>query len=50
MTPDRLLRDYFHAKDENRPHLLTAVFADDATLRIVNRSAAIESPATGSSG
>jgi hypothetical protein len=45
VTPDRLLRDYFHAKDENRPHLLAAVFADDATLRVVNRSATIDFPA-----
>ena len=26
-TPEAVLRGYFHAKDENRPHLLEDVFA-----------------------
>ena len=44
MSPERVLRDYFHAKDENRPHLLSNVFAHDACLEINNRSAAIQFP------
>ncbi|MEO7762678.1 MAG: GNAT family N-acetyltransferase [Casimicrobiaceae bacterium] len=36
-----VLRKYFHAKDENRPHLLDEVFSPDATLEIHNRSSAI---------
>ena len=44
MTPERVLRDYFHAKDENRPHLLSNVFAHDAHLEINNRSAEIQFP------
>ncbi len=45
MSPERVLRDYFHAKDENRPHLLHGVFAHDACLEIRNRSAEIHFPA-----
>ena len=44
MSAERVLRDYFHAKDENRPHLLSNVFAHDARLEITNRSAAIQFP------
>ena len=44
MSPERVLRDYFHAKDENRPHLLHGVFAHDARLEIHNRSAEIHFP------
>ncbi|MEZ5739743.1 MAG: nuclear transport factor 2 family protein [Burkholderiaceae bacterium] len=40
-----LLRDYFHAKDENRPHLLAQVFTESARLTIANRSANIAFPA-----
>ena len=40
-----VLRDYFRAKDGNRPHLLDHVFTDDATLEIGNRSEAISFPA-----
>ena len=43
--PEQVLRAYFHAKDENRPHLLDAVFTPDARLEIVNRSSAIAFPA-----
>ena len=46
MSPERVLRDYFHAKDENRPHLLSNVFAHDARLEIDNRSAEIQFPST----
>jgi len=44
-TPESVLRGYFHAKDENRPHLLAEVFALDAELVIRNRSANIAFPA-----
>lgn len=45
MSAQRVLRTYFHAKDENRPHLLARVFSDDARLEIRNRSAQISFPA-----
>ncbi|RPH43604.1 MAG: hypothetical protein EHM87_13190 [Burkholderiales bacterium] len=44
-TPRSVLRHYFHAKDENRPHALAHAFAPEATLDIVNRSASIAFPA-----
>ena len=44
-TPEAVLRGYFHAKDENRPHLLEHVFASGAELVINNQSANIEFPA-----
>jgi hypothetical protein len=44
MSSERVLRDYFHAKDENRPHLLQGVFASDACLEIRNPSAEIHFP------
>lgn len=44
-TPEAVLRGYFHAKDENRPHLLEDVFASNAELVIRNRSANIAFPA-----
>jgi len=43
-TPEQVLRGYFHAKDENRPHLLEEVFARTAELVIRNRSANIAFP------
>lgn len=45
LTPEAVLRGYFHAKDENRPHLLEDVFAFDAELVIRNQSANISFPA-----
>jgi len=45
LSPEHILRGYFHAKDENRPHLLGRVFAEDAKLEIQNRSSAITFPA-----
>ena len=45
MSPQYVLRTYFHAKDENRPHLLAGVFSRDAQLEIHNRSSAISFPA-----
>lgn len=38
MSPEQLLQTYFHAKDENRPHLLADVFASDARLEVKDRS------------
>ena len=45
LTPEAVLRGYFHAKDENRPHLLEDVFASNAELIIHNQSANIDFPA-----
>jgi hypothetical protein len=45
VSPEKALRTYFHAKDENRPHLLDAVFSTDARLEIRNRSDQISFPA-----
>lgn len=39
------IRAYILAKDGNRPHLLTAAFTGDATLRMVVRTDAIAFPA-----
>lgn len=46
VSPERVLRNYFHAKDENRPHLLASVFSPDARLEVRNRSAEITFPET----
>jgi len=45
MSAQRVLRAYFHAKDENRPLLLAGVFSVDARLEILNRSDRISFPA-----
>ena len=45
VTPEAVLRGYFHAKDENRPHLLEDVFASNAELVIRNQSTNISFPA-----
>ncbi|WP_459616048.1 hypothetical protein [Bordetella sp. 2513F-2] len=39
-----VLRDYFHAKDENRPWFMTRAFAPDAVLRMTLRTEAIAFP------
>ena len=44
-TPEQVLRDYFHAKDENRPHLMRQVFCEEALLRMEVKSEAIAFPA-----
>jgi hypothetical protein len=44
-TAQAVMRNYFHAKDENRPHLLESVFALHAELIVVNHSDAISFPA-----
>jgi hypothetical protein len=45
LPPEVVLRGYFHAKDENRPHLLDRVFSEDAVLEILNRTSTIAFPA-----
>lgn len=45
LSPEAVLRNYFHAKDENRPHLLDRVFTPDASLQVHNRSSNITFPA-----
>ena len=42
---EEILRSYFHAKDENRPHVLASVFTEGAVLQVHNRSSAIAFPA-----
>jgi hypothetical protein len=44
LTPEAVLRDYFHAKDENRPYLLDRVFTSDASLHINNSCGNITFP------
>lgn len=41
---ESVLRNYFRAKDENRPHLLDRVFARDAVLTAESASSAIAFP------
>jgi hypothetical protein len=41
---DPILRTYFHAKDENRPHLMGKAFAESATLETIVKTAAISFP------
>jgi hypothetical protein len=45
LRPEVVLRNYFHAKDENRPHVLARVFTPDAELLVANHSSAIAFPA-----
>ncbi len=45
LSPEIVLRNYFHAKDENRPHLLDGVFTSDASLHVHNNSSNIAFPA-----
>jgi hypothetical protein len=43
-TTEALLRDYFHAKDENRPLYMARAFAPDARLRMVLKTQSIAFP------
>uniref|UniRef100_UPI0039F01AA2 hypothetical protein n=1 Tax=Bordetella sputigena TaxID=1416810 RepID=UPI0039F01AA2 len=43
-TTEQLLRDYFHAKDENRPWYMARAFAPDARLSMVLKTQAIDFP------
>lgn len=45
LTPEIVLRGYFHAKDENRPHILKRVFDPEAELVVVNHASSIAFPA-----
>lgn len=44
-TPESVLRTYFRAKDENRPHLIGRAFTQGAVLEIRNKASSIEFPA-----
>jgi len=44
-TPETLLRTYFHAKDENRPHLIRSVFCEEAVLEMNVKTEHISFPA-----
>ena len=44
LPSDRVLRAYFHAKDENRAHLLERVFTENALLEVRNRTSTIAFP------
>ncbi|MBN1106994.1 MAG: nuclear transport factor 2 family protein [Deltaproteobacteria bacterium] len=41
---ETVLRTYFRAKDENRPHLLRSVFTPAATLQVNNKASTIAFP------
>jgi hypothetical protein len=43
-TTASVMRNYLHAKDENRPFFMTRAFASDATLKMTLRTAAIAFP------
>ena len=45
ITPTGLLRNYIKAKDENRPHLLSRVFAESAYLEMRVKTQSISFPA-----
>lgn len=44
-SPERMLRDYFHAKDENRPHFMQKVFSETAVLEVKLKTDDISFPA-----
>jgi hypothetical protein len=45
LAPETVLRNYFHAKDENRPHILERVFELGAELVVINHASTISFPA-----
>jgi hypothetical protein len=45
LSPETVLRNYFHAKDENRPHLMSKVFSRTAALQMRVNTDAISFPA-----
>jgi hypothetical protein len=49
MTAAQLVATYIHAKDSNRPHLMRAAFAPDATLAMIVKTQGISFP-PGASG
>ena len=44
LPADIVLRNYFHAKDENRPRLLSRTFTPDVLLEVRNRTSTITFP------
>lgn len=45
LAPKTVLRNYFHAKDENRPHLMREAFSETAVLRMQVQTENIAFPA-----
>lgn len=45
VPPEAVLRGYFHATDESRPHLPDRVFSDNAVLEVLNNTSTIAFPA-----
>lgn len=45
LLPEQVLRNYFQAKDENRPHVLDLTFEEDAILDVRSDTSAISFPA-----
>ena len=45
LSPETVLRTYFRAKDENRPHLMHKVFCEEATLEMHVHTGSIAFPA-----
>ena len=43
-APQAVLRSYFHAKDENRPHIMERVFEPNAELVVINHASSISFP------
>jgi hypothetical protein len=43
-SPERVLRTYFHAKDGNRPHLLSGVFSESVILEMIVKTGTIVFP------
>lgn len=43
-STESVLRNYFHAKDENRPHFMARAFAPDAVLTMALRTQSIAFP------
>lgn len=43
-TAEEVLRTYFHAKDENRPHLMPEAFSETAALETIVKTDAISFP------
>jgi hypothetical protein len=44
LSPELLLRTYFRAKDENRPHLMASVFSESAALEMVVNTGTVSFP------
>lgn len=44
LSPEAVLRNYFHAKDEDRPRLLAHVLSPEAELEVLNRATTLSFP------